>query len=240
MIAQEPLSFAARIQKFRLFCKTWPAGRLKLGNQHPDTMISIYNFAFLLKSMEKFKEAEEFFREHLAACDFPSILSMSFSLHRCVQKCSEETWFVIPGSWQPPFLFSELLHIWCGTCQGVAVHGEHHKQTLGSRRSLVRFLKDLAPCGHGPCLISDSRHLEVHVSRNLTSAGAREGGGGTGLANCPVKAGREGVRKVHQLPVSLLMMRELGEGVGSEMSFRDVWNLHHITRTFAPQAVSVD
>ena len=78
MIAQESLSFAARIQKFRLFCKTWPAGRLKLGNQHPDTMKSIYNLADLLESMEKFEEAEELFREELAACNSPSILSMSF------------------------------------------------------------------------------------------------------------------------------------------------------------------
>ena len=82
-IAREPLSFAARI---RHFCKTWPAGRLKQGNQHPDTMKSIYNLADLLKSMKKFEEAEELFREELAACDSPSMLSVSFSLRRCVQK----------------------------------------------------------------------------------------------------------------------------------------------------------
>ena len=70
----------------QFFCKTWPAGRLKLGNQHPDTMMSIYNLADLLKSMEKFEEAEELFREELAACDSPSMLSVSFSLRRCVQK----------------------------------------------------------------------------------------------------------------------------------------------------------
>ena len=57
----------------QFFRKTWPAGRLKLGNQHPDTMISIYNLAILLKSMEKFEEAEELFREELTACDSPSM-----------------------------------------------------------------------------------------------------------------------------------------------------------------------
>ena len=86
LIAQEPLSFAAR--RFRksailFFLDSWLAGRLKLGNQHLDTMKSIYDLADLLKSMEKFEEAEELFREELAACDSPSMLSMSFSLHRC-------------------------------------------------------------------------------------------------------------------------------------------------------------
>lgn len=47
------------------------------------------------------------------------------------------------------------------------------------------------------CLTSDFRRLEVHVSRNPTSAGARKSGRITGtsafgLGNCPVKAGREG------------------------------------------------
>ena len=68
------------------FFETWLAGRLKLGNQHPHTMGSIYNLAVLLKSMDKFEEAEELFREELAACNSPSMLSMSFSLRRCVQK----------------------------------------------------------------------------------------------------------------------------------------------------------
>ena len=61
------------------FFETWLAGRLKLGKQHPNTMMTIYNLAVLLKSMKKFEEAEELFREHLAACNSPSMLSMSFS-----------------------------------------------------------------------------------------------------------------------------------------------------------------
>ena len=65
------------------FFETWLAGRRKLGSQHPDTMASIYSLAVLLKSIKKFKEAEELFREHLAACDSPSMLSMSFSLPQC-------------------------------------------------------------------------------------------------------------------------------------------------------------
>ena len=68
------------------FVETWLAGRLKLGTQHPNTMMTIYNLAVLLKSMKKFEEAEELFREELAACNSPSMLSMSFSLRRCVQK----------------------------------------------------------------------------------------------------------------------------------------------------------
>ena len=85
-MAREPFFFADRSFRKPLipfFFETWLAGRLKLGNQHPDTMISIYNFAVLLKSMEKFEEAEELFREELVACDSPSMLSMSFALHRC-------------------------------------------------------------------------------------------------------------------------------------------------------------
>ena len=84
------------------FGKTWPAGRLKLGNQHLDTMKSIYDLANLLKSVKKFEEAEELFREELAACDSPSMLSMSFSLHRCYD------------SWKMTTLsgFSESLQIW--------------------------------------------------------------------------------------------------------------------------------
>ena len=63
------------------FCfETWPAGRLKLGNQHPSTMILIYNLADLLESMKKFEEAEELFREELVASDSPSMLTMSFFL----------------------------------------------------------------------------------------------------------------------------------------------------------------
>ena len=66
------------------FCfETWLAGRLKLGNQHPTTMIFIYNLADLLESMEKFEEAEELFREELAASNSPSMLTMFFSLRRC-------------------------------------------------------------------------------------------------------------------------------------------------------------
>ena len=49
-------------------------------------MNSIYNLADLLKSMKKFEEAEELFREHLAARDSPSMLGLSFALRRCVQK----------------------------------------------------------------------------------------------------------------------------------------------------------
>ena len=159
MIAQESLSFAARIQKVSFFCKTWPAGRLKLGNQHPHTMNSIYNLADLLKSREKFEEAEELFREELAACNSPSMLSLFFALGRSVQKCSEETWFVIPGSWQPPFYFLSFCTIWCGTCQGIASHGKDHEETVCSQRNLCRFLEDLAPCSHGPCFLSDSRRF---------------------------------------------------------------------------------
>ena len=51
-------------------------------------MDSIYNLADLLKSMEKFEEAEELFREHLAACDSQHVerCLASCSLRRCVQK----------------------------------------------------------------------------------------------------------------------------------------------------------
>ena len=60
--------------------------------------MSIYSLAVLLKSMKKFEEAEELFREDLAACNSPSMLSVSFSLHRCYdsQKMAD------------PLLFSEF------------------------------------------------------------------------------------------------------------------------------------
>ena len=155
------------------------------------------------------------------------------------------------GELAAPFLFSELLHIWCGTCQGVAVHGEYHKETVGSRKNLARFLKDLAPCGHSQCLISDSRRLEVHVSRNLTSAGAREGGGGTGTSafgrpncpgHCPVKAGRQGVSDIHKSPDSMGSLLIVGRWlhISTRGVCSDVWNLRRITRTFTPQAVCAD
>ena len=101
----------------------------------------------------------------------------------------------------------------------MAVHGEHHKETVGSRKNLARFLKDLAPCSPGPCLISDFRRLEVNASRHPTSAGAWEGGGGAGTsafgrpncpAHCPVKAGRQGVCDIHKSPGNLLIVGKLG------------------------------
>ena len=59
------------------FFETWLAGRETLGNQHRDTMESMYHFAVLLKSMKRHGEAEELLREHLAACNSPSMLNMS-------------------------------------------------------------------------------------------------------------------------------------------------------------------
>ena len=79
------------------FFETWLAGRRKLGSQHPDTMASIYSLAVLLKSIKKFKEAEELFREKLVASDSPSMLTMSFSSRRCCDSGN-----------RGPLLFSEL------------------------------------------------------------------------------------------------------------------------------------
>ena len=120
------------------FFETWLAGRLKLGNQHPDTMWSIYSLANLLKSIKKFEEAEELFREELAACNSPSMLSVSFSLRRCYDSRKMAL-----------LLFSEFSADLGGACQGIAVHGEHLQETVTSRRDLAEFLEDLTPCGHG-------------------------------------------------------------------------------------------
>ena len=79
------------------FCfEIWPAGRLKLGNQHPTTMISIYSLADLLESMKKFEEAEELFREELVASHSPSMLTIC--LFPCVR-------VVIPGLRTPHAIF---------------------------------------------------------------------------------------------------------------------------------------
>ena len=121
------------------FFETWLAGRLKLGNQHPSTMGSIYNLAVLLKSLKKLEEAEELFREHLAASNSPSMLSMSFSLRRCYD--SRKIAALL--------LFSEFSADLDGACQGIAVYGEHRQETMDSMMGLAQFLEDSVPCGHG-------------------------------------------------------------------------------------------
>ncbi|CAL1136671.1 unnamed protein product [Cladocopium goreaui] len=112
----------AQLQRFQRDFGQWIWRRLKLGNQHPDTMWSIYSLANLLKSMKKFEEAEELFREELAACNSPSMLSVSFSLRRCYDSRKMAL-----------LLFSEFSADLGGACQGIAVHGEHLQETVTSR-----------------------------------------------------------------------------------------------------------
>ena len=161
------------------FCfETWPAGRLKLGNQHPTTMISIYSLADLLESMKKFEEAEELFREELVASDSPSMLTMSFSLRPCCDS----------GNGSPPCYFLDL---------------PRHSILWRSRRD-HRFQEEFCEISQGPRrllphtatvldeILDGWKSMTVSVSRNPTSAGARksERGRGTsafGRPNCPLQ-----------------------------------------------------
>ena len=193
-------------------------------------MGSIYNLAVLLKSMKKFEEAEELFREELAACNSPSMLSMFFSLRRCYD------------SWKMAalLLFSEF------SAETGLAKADHVMENTTKRPCLPGGIwRSFSRTSHPAATVLDIfRRLEVKVSRNPTSAGARKsersaGTSASGRLNCSVKAGREGVRDIHKSPDRLLMVvKQLHvwrRGVGS-----DVWNLRCITRTFAPQAVSVD
>jgi hypothetical protein len=92
-----------------------------------------------LKSLKKLEEAEELFREHLAASNSPSMLSMSFSLRRCYD--SRKIAALL--------LFSEFSADLDGACQGIAVYGEHRQETMDSMMGLAQFLEDSVPCGHG-------------------------------------------------------------------------------------------
>ena len=109
LMAREPLSFAAR--SFRksvilFFFDTWLAGRLKLENEHPDGTDTNYSLAD--KSMKKFEEAEELFREHFAACDSPSIFrACLISSHRC-----SDSWKMAV-----PLLSLSFLQLWTGLAE---------------------------------------------------------------------------------------------------------------------------
>ena len=64
----------------------------------------------------------------------------------------------------------------------MAVHGEDHEETVNSMVGLAEFLED--PCPAATVLDIRFRTFGSpwHVSKNLTSAGAREDGGGTGTS----------------------------------------------------------
>ena len=141
-------------------------------------MISIYNLASLLESMKKFEEAEELFREELVASDFPSMLTMSFSLRPCCDS----------GNGSPPCYFLDL---------------PRHSILWRSRRD-HRFQEEFCEISQGPRrllphtatvldeILDGWKSMTVSVSRNPTSAGARKPRRGPGTSafgrpNCPGK-----------------------------------------------------
>ena len=129
-------------------------------------MNSIYNLADLLKSMEKFEEAEKLFREHLTGCDSSSMLSMSFPWRRYVQK-KPVSRFPRDGD---PLRFSEF----SADGWGLPRYGSSWRRSRRDREfhgGLGGISRGPVPRGH---LTSDFEPLEINVSKNPTCCRSAE------------------------------------------------------------------
>ena len=111
------------------------------------------------------------------------------------------------GKLAAPFLFSELLHHLVRDLPRYSKSWKRSRRDRGVPRGICAdFSRTLRPAATVRASYQIPDVLEVQVSRNLTSAGARK----NCRVHCPVKAGRQGVCDIHKSPSNLLMVGKLG------------------------------